>query len=83
MFAAQQSDIAAWFDEGVAKGATHMIVAVDTWDHEDYPVFVMPGENARAVAESYSNKEGQRLMEVYNLSLDMDTQLGERRAHNF
>lgn len=83
MFAAQQSDIGAWFKEGVAKGATHMIVAVDTWDHEDYPVYVMPGEDARAVVDAYSNKDGQRVMETYNLSMDMDAQLGERRAHNF
>lgn len=35
-----RNDIAQWFEEGKALGATHMIVAVDTYDHEDYPVYV-------------------------------------------
>lgn len=83
MFAAQKSDIESWLAAGVEKGATHMIVAVDGWDHEDYPVYVMPGENAREVADKYDGKEMQRIMEVYDLSMDHAQQLGQSRVMNF
>lgn len=52
MFAAQRSDIEQWLAAGVEQGATHLIVAVDGWDHEDYPVYVMPGENARESSDN-------------------------------
>ena len=42
---ATRDEILAWFDRGAALGATHMIVVCDTFSYEDYPVFVMPGED--------------------------------------
>jgi len=83
MFAAQKSDLASWLASGSEKGATHMIVVVDGWDHEDYPVYVMPGENVREVADKYDGKEMQRIMEVYDLSIDHEQQLSQHRAMNF
>jgi hypothetical protein len=83
MFAAQKSDLKEWLERGAADGATHMIVVVDGWDHEDYPVYVMPGENVREVADKYDGKEMQRIMEVYDLSKDHQLQLNEHRAFNF
>ena len=32
-------EIGVWFDRGIALGASHMIVATDTFDHDDYPVY--------------------------------------------
>jgi hypothetical protein len=44
----------------------------------------MPGENAREIAERYSDPNGiERLVEVYNLSMDLEEQLKEVRARNF
>lgn len=83
MPAAQKSDLREWFLHGVAKGATHMVIAVDTWDHEDYPVYVMPGENSRDIADKYDGKDMQRVMEVYDLAMDMEEQLGAHRAFNY
>ncbi len=83
MFAAQHSDLKAWLEEGTEKGATHLIVVVDGWDHEDYPVYVMPGENVREVADKYDGKEMQRIMEVYNLAMDHELQLAQVRAFNY
>jgi hypothetical protein len=82
MFAAQMSDIQEWLQRGSEKGATHMIVAVDGFDHEDYPVYVMPGENANEIAEKYRQMEMQRVKEVYDISLDHQAQLDQRRAFN-
>lgn len=46
-----REDITGWLHRGQEKGATHMIVVCDTFDWSDYPVFVMPGEAAREIAE--------------------------------
>lgn len=35
-----QSQIRDWFQEGVHLGASHLVVVCDTFDHEDYPVYV-------------------------------------------
>ena len=48
-------DIGRWFDEGVEEGATHMIVVCDTYDYEDYPVFVKKGQDVRKVYQGYLN----------------------------
>ena len=79
--AATKADIRSWLDEGRKKCATHVVVACDTFDWSDYPVFVMPGEDAKKKASNLG--EMQRLMEVYNLALDLESQLGEHRAFNY
>lgn len=40
----------------------------------------MPDENAREVADKHGGKEMQRIMEVYDLSMDHQIQINERRA---
>lgn len=83
MPAALKSEIAEWFLGGLEKGATHMIVVVDTFDHEDYPVYVMPEENVREIAKNYDGENMQRIMEVYDLGMDMEAQLAEHRAFHY
>jgi hypothetical protein len=72
--------ISSWFDRAKEAGATHMLVVCDTFDHEDYPVDVNPGTDARKVFAEYNGKNMQRVMEVYDLSMDKFSQLLERRA---
>jgi len=81
--AASREDIKAFWSRGIEKKATHVIVVCDTFDHEDYPVFVMTGEDARKKADEYNGKDMQRVMEVYNLSMDFDKQMEEHRAFNY
>jgi len=76
-------DIREWLERGQAHGATHLIVVCDTFDHEDYPVFVKPEEIAREVYERYNGKNMQRVMEVYSINKDWESQLDEFRAFNF
>ncbi|WP_161821995.1 hypothetical protein [Sporotomaculum syntrophicum] len=46
--------IREWLEEDIKKGATHCLVNCDTWDlangYEDYPLYIMPGENVHEVA---------------------------------
>jgi len=78
--AATRQDIEQWLDEGKSKGATHIIVVCDTFDYEDYPVYVMPGTNGNAILKHYQCAEMQRVMEVYDLNMDIEAQLAEHRA---
>lgn len=78
-----KDDLRAWLNEGKQQGATHMIVVCDDFSHEDYPVFVEPGQSSRVVAAEYDGKDMQRIMEVYNLAMDFEAQLAERRAFNW
>ncbi len=82
--AASKADIKKWFEEGILDPSnTHMIVVCDTFDHEDYPVYVTEDKSARVVASEYDNGSMQTVMEVYNLKRDMEEQLSERRCFNY
>lgn len=81
--AATLQDISRWFDAGVKQGATHMIVLVDQFDYEDYPKYVMPGEDPRAISRSNTEKPMVGLMEVYDLRLDKAEQLAEHRSFHW
>ncbi len=81
--ATSMADIRGWLNEGKKKGATHTIVVVDTFDHEDYPVHVMPGQDVRTVYNEYNGKNMQRVMEVYALHEDLEKQLNTHRNFNF
>jgi hypothetical protein len=73
-------DIKGWSAGGKEQGATHMIICWDWFSNEYYPVFVMPGEDVHA--KEANTKD--RVMEVYNLSLDMEKQImAEGRAFNY
>lgn len=78
-----KADIRVWLERGQEQGATHLIVACDTFDWGDYPVFVKPGEDAREVAAKYDGPNMQKLMEVYRLDMDWSAQLEEARAFNY
>lgn len=72
--------IADWFDRGVSKGATHMLVVCDTFDHTDYPVYAMTDE--ACLKKFDAPGEMQRVMEVYDLRLDKAMQMAETRARH-
>jgi len=77
-----KSDIRGWLESGKERNARYMIVVCDTFDYEDYPVYVLPGESLEDRAREYDGVNMQRIMEIYNLSMDWDEQLNTRRAFN-
>jgi len=80
--ATTKEEIKQWLERGKNANATHIIIVCDTFDYEDYPVQVMPNENIQEKVNEYSNKSMQRIMEIYNLSLDIDEQLNQGRSFN-
>jgi hypothetical protein len=71
-------EIKSWFDEAALKGKTHMIVATDTWDHEDYPVFCDSPEECLRQYAAHNGRDNQRVMEVYDISLGWESQSSGR-----
>ncbi len=65
-----QSDIRAWLERGKDQGAAFMLVVCDTFDHEDYPVYVSPDQDIDNVAVEFDGVNMQRIMESYCLSMD-------------
>jgi len=81
--AATRLNIMDWFQDGQSNGATHMIIMCDTYDHDDYPAYVMPGESAKDKADTLAKGSMQRVMEVYNLNKDMVMQLNQPRSFEY
>ena len=73
-----------WLKLAKAGGATHLIVAVDTFEWDDYPVFVMPGQDVHELIRTkYSGQNMQGLMEVYKLDEPLEPQLDRERNFEF
>lgn len=75
-----RDEIKEWFEHGVENNNTHMIVVCDTWNYEDFPVFCKNNINDKI--NNYESNKDYRVMEVYNLSLNMEEQLNEARCYN-
>lgn len=81
---ATKTDLIGWFDEGVRQGATHMIVVCDTYDGDNFPVYVTSDEDVREVAKSHGDPAKMvKVEEVYCLSMDRDAQMAEWRAFHY
>jgi hypothetical protein len=78
-----RAEIAEWFKRGVEKKATHLVVMVDTFSWEDYPVFIEEGQDARNEVTVRNGNNMQNVVEVYNLLLPMDPQLNQHRCFNY
>jgi hypothetical protein len=77
-----QDDIRAWLKRA-PEGATHMLVICDTFSYEDYPKFVLAGEDAHKIADEHNGPNMTKLMEVYNLSMDLESQITSARSFNY
>lgn len=80
--AARYEDIERWVYSAKEKECTHLIVVCDTYDHDDYPCYVSKDEDIHERIKHFKHADMQRIMEVYNMSMDLKTQLKEHRAYN-
>jgi sugar phosphate isomerase/epimerase len=77
---ATAEDIKGWLEEAQKRGATHLIVACNTFDHDNYPVYVMPNQDIHWEIAQRRGQNMQTIDEVYNMSMDIEEQLNEHRA---
>ena len=80
MMAATKESIRDWLQKATEED-THMLVVCDTFDYCDYPVFVNKNEDINNKIKKYSENM-QRVIEVYNLSIDITSQLNTYRVWN-
>ena len=83
MTTASRKDIEDYLERAKEKGATHLIVGRDTFSNDNYPVFVMPGQDAKEKWDEMIQQNYTSVNEVYNMSKDLESQLNEERAMNF
>lgn len=77
---ATKQDIKGWLEQAKEGGATHLIIAVDTFDFDNYPVYVSPQEDVLKEYGRIIGSSMQGVDEVYNMSMDINKQLKEHRA---
>lgn len=77
------AELRTWFEDAESSGASHMIIVCDTYDWEDYPVFVSPGDDPVEVATEFNGKDMQKIMECYKISLGWDSQSKEYRSNHW
>ena len=75
-------DIKIWMEEAKKRNATHLIVALDAFDYDNYPVYVSANENVHKKINQINWKAMQGIDEIYNMSIDIDKQLAEDRAYH-
>lgn len=81
MPAATKEDLRRWFEEGVRDGGEFMIVFCDTYEWKDYPVYTKGG--LEGFKKEYKRVMCSRIMEVYDLNIDIETQMREKRAFHY
>lgn len=78
-----KNDIREWLNSRFRpENATHMIVVCDTFDYEDYPVFVKDDEDIQDKIKKYDRVNMQKIMEIYDLRIDIEEQLNQRVSWN-
>lgn len=80
--AASRQDIEGWLKRAEIERATHVIIVCDTFDHDDYPVYVTASQDIHERIKHFQNASMQRIMEVYNMALPISDQMREHRAYH-
>lgn len=74
--------IERWLQSAKEKGASHLIIAVDTYDYENYPVYVGYNEDVNEEIERVQSQSMQGIDEVYNMQMDINEQLNQQKVWN-
>ena len=65
--AVSKEEFNRWVENGREKGATHMISVCDTFDWDDYPVYVLPTDDLDVVKSRFNNVNIKNLGEILNI----------------
>ena len=80
---ATRQDIERWLARGKELNATHVIVACDTYDYDNYPVYITAGKDVHTEEARIKSASMQRVDEVYCLSMDLEEQLSRCRCFEY
>jgi len=80
--AATKVEIQSWLDYGKSEKKRWVIVVCDTRPDEDYPVYIDANEDFWERYAYYDYNNMQKIMEVYDMQMDLKEQLDAQRAYN-
>jgi hypothetical protein len=78
---ASKNDILHWIDEAKERGSAYLIIGLDPFDYDNFPIYCESGDECRYKIDDLL-RTGNRYDEVYNMSMDIDDQINEYRAMN-
>jgi hypothetical protein len=78
---ATRNDIEGWFDKGVSQGYDYMLVMCDSYDCENYPQYCQQSQLHELYHQYPSNM--QYVEELYDLHMDKESQIKQRRCFSF
>lgn len=68
---ATRQDVDRWIETAKEKGAKYIISVCDTFDWDDYPVYVMPDDNLLDIKEKFDGVNMQTINEVIELKYEV------------
>lgn len=68
--AATREDVDRWIKTAKERGAKYIISVCDTFDYDDYPVYVMPEENLEERKKDFNGVNMQRINEIITIHDD-------------
>ncbi len=74
--------VTAWLRDAIRRGSTHLIIAFDTVKRNPFPVYVNNDTSVQQKIKSFNDNNFVRAIEVYNMKMDIDTQVLQGRAWN-
>lgn len=74
--------VVSWLQDAKRRGSTHMIVAFDTKKRNPFPVYVNSDQNVQQKIKGFNDNAFCTAVEVYNLKMDINTQISQGRAWN-
>lgn len=77
--ATTKSEIRGWLERAKKDGCCYVLVVEDTFDHSDYPVFIVAPSDLPVQLHTHSMNM-QKVRECYSMAIDLEKQLAERRA---
>ena len=77
-----KKQVLSWTRTAKQRGSTHMIVAFDTQKNRPFPVYVNSDTSVQQKIKSFNDNISVRAIEVYNMRLNLETQLGQARTWN-
>lgn len=81
---ATRQDITGWLQKLYANDDyTHMIVACDTYDHDNFPVYVTKDEDVKEREKELRSHDMQMVDEVYSKNHTLEEQMAEHRAFHY
>lgn len=62
-----REDFHCWEKEAIRKGAKYLLVILDGFSGEDFPVYIMPNQDVEEIQEKYRLKKMCTIQELIEL----------------